>query len=145
MIRTISCGTIARLMGVNGLFMIIRIAVCPRRKMVAVRQPTSYPVSDLAILHAWMRAQKKKRKSHSSSVRQASRSLSQLLRTLGDHLDRSEVHFFQILWMPHAITVNYQGDEAPPQSRTFTPEELQQLSLHTRFRRSHPPILRLNI
>jgi hypothetical protein len=85
----------------------------------------------------------KKRRNHSSSHRQGSKLLSQLLRALGDHLDRTEVHTFHISWMPDSISIDYQTPGRQRDSRIFTPEKLQGLSLHTRFRRSRAHILRL--
>jgi hypothetical protein len=84
----------------------------------------------------------KKRRNHSSSVTQASKLLSQLLRTLGDHLDRTEVHTFHISWTPDSISIDYQTPDGQRDSRLFTPEKLHELSLHTRFRRSSPHVLR---
>jgi hypothetical protein len=84
----------------------------------------------------------KKRRNHTSSQWQASKSLSQLLRSLGDHLDRTEVRTFHIAWTPDSISLDYQTPDERD-SRIFTPEKLQGLSLHTRFRRSRAHILRL--
>jgi hypothetical protein len=78
----------------------------------------------------------KKRRNHSSSVTQASKLLSQLLRTLGDHLDRTEVRTFHISWTPDSISIDYQMPDGQRDSKIFTPEKLQGLCLHTRFRRS---------
>jgi hypothetical protein len=50
----------------------------------------------------------RKRRNHSSSHRQESKLLSQLLRALGDHLDRTEVHTFHISWTPDSISIDYQ-------------------------------------
>jgi hypothetical protein len=80
----------------------------------------------------------KKRRNHSSSVTQASKLLSQLLRTLGDHLDRTEVRTFHISWTPDSISIDYQTPDGQRDSRIFTREKLQGLCLHTRFRRSSP-------
>jgi hypothetical protein len=78
----------------------------------------------------------KKRRNHSLSRMQESSKLSQLLRALGDHLDRTEVSVFHISWMPDSISVDYKGPGGQSDCRTFTPEKLQQLGSHTRFRRS---------
>jgi hypothetical protein len=86
-----------------------------------------------------------KRTNHSSAQMKASKLLSQLLRTLGDHLDRTEVRTFHISWTPDSVYIDYQGPDGQRDRRTFTAEKLQQLSLHTRFRRSSPHVLRLII
>jgi hypothetical protein len=78
----------------------------------------------------------KQRRTHSSSQTQGSSKLSQLLRSLGDHLDRTEVSSFHILWTPDSVSVDYQESDGQSDSRTFTAEKLQQLGLHSRFRRS---------
>jgi hypothetical protein len=85
----------------------------------------------------------RKRRNHSSSHRQGSKLLSQLLRALGDHLDRIEVHTFHISWTSDLISIDHQTPDKQRDSRIFTPEKLQSLSLHTRFRRSRAHILRL--
>src|SRR6266545_2976853 len=74
---------------------------------------------------------------HSSSQTQGSSKLSQLVRSLGDHLDRTEVSSFHILWTPDSVSVDYQESDGQSDSRTFTAEKLQQLGLHIRFRRSN--------
>jgi len=84
----------------------------------------------------------KKRTNHSSSHMNASKLLSQLLRTLGDHLDRTDVRTFHISCMPDSVYIDCQGPDGQRDRRTFTAE---QLSLHTRFRRSSPHVLRLII
>ena len=80
--------------------------------------------------------EQKQRQKHSSSQTQGSRKLSQLLRSLGDHLDRTTVGAFRILWNTDAVSVDYQEPDGRSDCRTFTPDKLQQLGLHTRFRRS---------
>ena len=84
-------------------------------------------------------AEGQKRRRNQTSSRMESSKLSQLLRTLGDHLDRTAVSAFHISWSPDSIFVDYQRLDGESDSRTFTPEKLQQLGLHTRFRRSSRP------
>jgi hypothetical protein len=79
----------------------------------------------------------KKRRNHSSAEMQRSAKLSQLLRTLGDHLDRTQARMFHICWLPDSVSVDYQESDGESDSRNFTPDKLQQLGLHSRFRRSH--------
>jgi len=80
-------------------------------------------------------AQKHKR-TESSSYMQGASKLSQLLRALGDHLDRTEVSTFRIFWIPSYVSVDYQGPDGQNDCRTFTNEKLQRLGSHSRFRRS---------
>jgi len=51
----------------------------------------------------------RRRQPHSLSHMQGASKLSQLLRTLGDHLDRTEVSAFRISWTPLSVFVGYQG------------------------------------
>lgn len=67
--------------------------------------------------------------------------LSQLLRTLGDHLDRSEAKRFQISWSYDTASIEFQRSDGENDSRTFTAEKLDQLGWHSRFRRSGRPRL----
>lgn len=80
---------------------------------------------------------KRRRREHSSAQTQTSRKLSQLLRSLGDHLDKRAVVTFHISWTHESVSADYQGFDGESDCRTFTPEKLQQLGLYTRFRRSH--------
>ena len=79
---------------------------------------------------------KRKRRAHSSAQMQGSKNLSQLLRSLGDHLDRIQASAFHVTWTPDSVSVDYQEAAGLSDSRQFSPEQLRQLDLHTRFRRS---------
>jgi hypothetical protein len=63
--------------------------------------------------------------------------LSQLLRTLGEYLDRKEATAFDISWAADSVSVDYQMPDRVRERRDFTVERLRQLALHSRFRRSH--------
>ena len=80
---------------------------------------------------------RKRRRNPAPPDTQKPTGLSQLLRTLGDHLDRTEANEFYISWKPDAVFVDYQPAGGQADRRTFTPEKLQQLGSHSRFRRSH--------
>jgi len=79
---------------------------------------------------------RKQRRTHASSQTQGSNKLSQLLRSLGDHVDRTEVSAFHVSWKSDSVSIDYKGPDGKTDSRTFTPDKLQQLGLHIRFRRS---------
>ena len=64
--------------------------------------------------------------------------LSQLLRALGDHLDRAEVNSFHISWTSGSVSVDFQPVDGRRDFRTFTNEKLEQLGSHSRFRRATP-------
>ncbi len=89
-------------------------------------------------------AQGQKRRNSSSSRTEGLKGISQLLRTLGDHLDRAEARTFHISWSPISVFVDYQSVNGANDSRAFTVEKLQELSLHTKFRRSSPTRLGSN-
>jgi len=76
------------------------------------------------------------RRTPSPPPTQESNKLSQLLRSLGDHLDRTEVHVFQISWDSDFVSVEFRLSDGQNDSRTFTTEKLQQLGSHSRFLRS---------
>ena len=78
----------------------------------------------------------KQRKINPSPNTQVYRRLSQLLRALGDHLDRTQVNAFHISWTPSSVYVDFQLLDGQSDSRTFTAEKLEQLGSHSRFRRS---------
>ena len=78
----------------------------------------------------------KQRKINPSPHTQTYRRLSQLLRTLGDHLDRMEVNTFHISWASSSVAVDFQLPDGRIDSRTFTAEKLEQLGSHSRFRRA---------
>ena len=78
----------------------------------------------------------KQRRLNPSQHSQGYRRLSQLLRALGDHLDRSQANTFHISWASSAVSVDFQLLGGGNDSRTFTAEKLEQLGSHSRFRRS---------
>ena len=98
-----------------------------------VNRPLRFTPLDISRLDSH---RQKQRRTRSSSQTQGSSKLSQLLRSLGDHLDRTEVSAFHISWTSDSISVDYQELDGQTNSRTFTPEKLQQLGLHISFRRS---------
>lgn len=96
----------------------------------AVNRSACFSPADISRLDE--QAQKQRRNDSS----QAYRRLSQLLRTLGDHLDRTEVSAFHISWTYDSVSVDFQSLNGQSDSRTFTAEKLEQLGSHSRFRRS---------
>lgn len=99
----------------------------------SVSNPLRFTPLDISCLDShWQ----KQRRNHSSSQTQASNKLSQLLRSLGDHLDRAGASFFHVSWTRDSVSVDYRAGDGRSDCRTFTPEKLQELGLHTRFRRS---------
>ena len=78
----------------------------------------------------------KRRRSQSSSYTQGNK-LPQLLRAVGEHLDRNAVGAFRLSWTPEDARVSIlPTNDLVFEKLTFTQEKLRQLSLHTRVRRS---------
>ena len=63
--------------------------------------------------------------------------LSELLRTLGDHLDSKGATAFEISWAADSVSVDYRAANGARERKDFTVEKLQQLALYARFRRSN--------
>jgi hypothetical protein len=80
----------------------------------------------------------RQRRISSSSGTEAYRRLSQLLRTLGDHLERIGPNSFRISWTSISISVDFESGDRQITSKTFTAGKLEQLGSHLRFRRAHP-------
>jgi hypothetical protein len=78
---------------------------------------------------------RKRRKSQAFAEMRGANKLSQLLRTLGEHLDRTEATVFNISWGSDAVSVDYATSDGNRERRSFSIEKLQQLSLHSRFGR----------
>jgi hypothetical protein len=108
----------------------------PRRspQQLSGRLTLRFHPSDISRLDA----QGQKRRGDSAPPARGLFRLSQLLRTLGDHLDRTEVSEFHIAWLPDSVSVDYRERRGQTDSRTFTPEKLHQLGSHLRFRRASP-------
>ena len=85
---------------------------------------------------------RKNRRNHSSSNMQGSSKLSQLLRTLGDQLDRMEVSAFHISWAPDSVSiVTLPVGEMIVERRMMTADKLQQLCFQRKLRRSSPRMM----
>jgi hypothetical protein len=98
----------------------------------AVR-PLRFTPADISRLDDQARRQ---RRFDSSRNSQVYRRLSQLLRTIGDQLDRWEVRAFRISWTSSSVVVEFQSADGQSDYRTFSAEKLEQLGSHSRFRRS---------
>jgi hypothetical protein len=79
----------------------------------------------------------KQRKNGSSLRTLVSSRLAQLMRSLGDHLDRAGANTFHVVWSAGSVFVDYQAGEQCD-SRTFTTGKLEELGLHNRFHRASP-------
>jgi hypothetical protein len=90
-------------------------------------------------------AQKQRRVNSSPHNKQTYQRLSQLLRAMGDQLDRTEVNSFHISWTSNSASVDFQSMDGESNSRIFTVEKLEQLGSHSRFRQSSGTRLDTNL
>jgi len=115
---------------------ILRHALSPNDNSIfrqtTVSRSVRFSAADISRLDD--QAQKQRRNNSSSSEVYAR--LSQLLRTLGDHLDRTKVGGFHISWASDSVVVDFQWPDGETDSRTFSAERLVQLGSSLRFRRS---------
>jgi hypothetical protein len=74
----------------------------------------------------------KQRQSQSLLRAPVKKSLSQLLRTLGHHLDKGEAKAFRISWRSHSVSVNYERQDGQNGSRMFRAKDLQQIGSQSR-------------
>jgi hypothetical protein len=97
----------------------------------SARQPTvsrsvRFALADISRLDD--QAQKQRRVNSSPHNKQTYQRLSQLLRAMGDQLDRTEVNSFHISWTSNSASVDFQSMDGESNSRTFTVEKLEQLA-----------------
>jgi hypothetical protein len=90
-----------------------------------------YEPADISWLDA--QGQKKRRKQYDAPMVGAGK-LSQLLRTVGGHLDRTEASVFKISWASNSVGVDYQPPGGDRERKDFSIEKLRELGLHVRFR-----------
>jgi hypothetical protein len=76
-----------------------------------------YETLDIVRLDAQGR---KKRRKHTFSQTRGAKTLSQLLRTVGEHLDRIEVSAFTVSWSTDSVSVDYQRAEGGREREDFT-------------------------
>ena len=88
----------------------------------------------------------KRRRHQASSYVQNSNKLPQLSRTVGDYLDRNAISAFYLSWTPELVyIVTLPVNDLVVERFQLTAEKLQQLSLHTRLRRSRPHVLPFHV
>jgi hypothetical protein len=86
---------------------------------------------------SWLDAQgRKKRRKRQSAQASGTMKLSQLLRTVGRHLDRLEPHAFTISWSATGATIHYELADGQQISETLSTEKVRELTLRMRFQRT---------
>jgi hypothetical protein len=89
---------------------------------------------------SWLDARgRTKRRSRSTPQVWRAVKLSQLLRTVGQHLDRLEVSAYNISVTPDSVTVEYKTTGGECKRESFGIEKLRQQGLHMKFRRFRDP------
>ena len=95
-------------------------------------KPVEFSDADIERLNA--REAQRRREFSNARTELSTTKLSQLLRILGDHLDRSSARTFLIFWMRDSIVVDYRRTDGLPERQRFTTEKLLQLG-HSGHRR----------
>ena len=86
---------------------------------------------------SWLDAQgRKKRRKRLSAQASGTMKVSQLLRTLGRHLDRLEPHAFTISWSRDGVTIHYELPDSRQIIEKLSVEKIRELTLRMRFQRS---------
>ena len=86
---------------------------------------------------SWLDAQgKRKRRERFTAQASGTKTLAQLMRTLGRHLDRVEPHDFHFSWGDEAVDLDYRLPDGRPVQEVLTVVKLRELTLRSRFRRA---------
>ncbi len=86
---------------------------------------------------SWLDAQgRKKRRRRLSAQATGTMKVSQLLRTVGKHLDRFEPHAFSIQWTSEKVVVDYELPDGQIAREILSVDKLRELTVRSRFRRA---------
>jgi len=86
---------------------------------------------------SWLDAQgRKKRRKRLSAQATGTMKFSQLLRTLGRHIDRLEPHAFTITWEKDAVTIDYDLGDGHQITEVLGIDKLRELTVRMRVRRA---------
>jgi hypothetical protein len=86
---------------------------------------------------SWLDAQgRKKRRKRLTAQTTGTAKISQLLRTLGRHIDRYEPHAFTISWKKDSVCVDYDLADGETVREILTIDKLRELTVRSRVRRS---------
>ena len=103
------------------------------KKAASNNRSMRYETLDILRLDAQGR---KKRRKHAFSQMRGARTLSQILRTVGEHLDRIEVSAFTVSWSDDSVSIDYQRADGDRERKDFTLAQLRELGLHMQLRRT---------
>ena len=86
---------------------------------------------------SWLDAQgRKRRRRRFSAQATGTMKVSQLLRTVGRHLDRLEPHAFTIQWTKDAVSIDYELSDGRIVRETLPVDKVRELTVRSRFRRA---------
>jgi len=85
---------------------------------------------------SWLDAQGRRRRRRRFAAHRGSRTLSQILRTVGKHLDRVDTSSFQICWTAGSVLVDYELADGSHVRESLSIGKLQELGLRMRLRRA---------
>lgn len=85
---------------------------------------------------SWLDAQgRKKRRRRFTAQATGTMKVSQLLRTLGKHLDRLEPHTLKVSWSKNSIIIDCQLSDGQQIREVMSMDKLRELTVRSRFRR----------
>src|SRR5206468_8142427 len=86
---------------------------------------------------SWLDAQgRRKRRRRLSAQATGTMKFSQLLRSVGRHIDRLEPHAFTISWTKDAVTIDYELADGQRLREVLSMAKLHELTVRTRFQRA---------
>jgi hypothetical protein len=86
---------------------------------------------------SWLDAQgRKKRRRRFSAQATGTMKVSQLLRTVGKHLDRVEPHGFTIQWTKDSVLLDYELSDGQSVREILSLDKVRELTVRSRIRRS---------
>jgi hypothetical protein len=105
------------------------------------RKRTLLPGDDGWLLYrppylSWLDAQGRRRRRRRFAVHRGSKTISQLLRTLGRHLDRVDTNHFQICWADGSVVIEYEVADGSHVRESLSINKLHELSVRMRLRRA---------
>lgn len=151
-----SLGIVAFVMEKNGRSYVVRSEALPKisEALSKASTPTVLETSSPSSMRAhsfqpdgsvrydpsyvsWLDAQgRRKRRKRFSAQSTGTARVSQLLRTLGKHLDQVEPHSFNISWNQDGVCLDYESGDGQRFQEIFTLDKLRDLTVRSRFRRA---------
>ena len=110
-------------------------AVSPRKGAHLIRDDGSLQYDPAYV--SWLDAQgRKKRRKRFSAQATGTMKFSQLLRTIGRHIDRLEPHAFTVSWTPDSVSIDYDLGRDQKLTEVLPLDKLRELTVRMRVRRA---------